>query len=246
MKIQSIVYAAGAMWMGTVAVHAQEAAAAAPAATEAVVKAMTMTEILKAGGPLMYVLGGLSVLALAIIVYLAIILRQEAVIPRDLLNNLRDQLGAGRMEEARAACRGGRSALAVIADTALVYQPRTVAAPGLLKEFIEGEGGRQAAQLQNQAQYLLDIAVIAPMVGLLGTVTGMLQAFNAVALDLARARPMTLAGGVAQALITTVAGLVIGIPAMGFYSYFRSRVARLTALLEQASAEILTLLLPRR
>ena len=138
------------------------------------------------------------------------------------------------------------SSLAAIADTALVYQPRTVVAPELLKEFIEGEGGRQASNLQNQAQYLLDIAVIAPMVGLLGTVTGMLQAFNAVALDLARARPMTLAGGVAQALITTIAGLIIGIPAMGFYAYFRSRVARLTALLEQASAEILTLLLPRR
>ena len=239
-----LAFVLGLGW-GAVA-RAQDLASAAPAPADPAGQAMTLAEIVKAGGPLMYALGALSVIALALVVYLAFILRQEAVVPRDLLHDLRDRLGAGRLDEARAACRGGRSALAAIADTALVYQSRTASAPELLKEFIEGEGGRQAANLQNQAQYLLDIAVIAPMVGLLGTVTGMLQAFNAVALDLARARPMTLAGGVAQALITTIAGLIIGIPAMGFYAYFRSRVARLTALLEQASAEILTLLLPRR
>jgi biopolymer transport protein ExbB len=238
-------------WIGLAAglasgAWAQEPAAAAEAATEAARTSMTIMEVLQAGGPLMYVLGALSVGAVALIVYLAVVLRQEAVVPRELLHDLRDALGAGRLDEARAACRRSRTALAVVADTALVYQPRTAAAPELLKEFIEGEGGRQAAQLQNQAQYLLDLAVIAPMVGLLGTVTGMLQAFNAVALDLARARPMTLASGVAQALITTIAGLIIGIPAMAFYSYFRARVSKLTAVLEQASAEILALMIARR
>lgn len=222
------------------------APAAAPATADAVTGVtMSFMEILKAGGPLMYVLGAMSVAALAMVVYLALVLRQESVIPRELLHDLRDQLAAGRTDEAKALCRRNRSALAAIADTALTYQPRTTQAPELLKEFIEGEGGRQAAQLQSQSQYLLDLAVIAPMVGLLGTVTGMLQAFNSVALDLARARPMTLAGGVAQALITTIAGLIIGIPAMAFYSYFRARVQKLTALMEQAAAEILTLMLPK-
>lgn len=227
---------------GWIPVQAADAAAAAAAAKTT----MSIAEILKAGGPLMYVLGAMSIVAVAMIVYLALVLRQEAVVPRELLHDLRDQLSSGRLDEARTLCRRHRSALAAIADTALAYQPRTTAAPELLKEFIEGEGGRQAAQLQNQAQYLLDLAVIAPMVGLLGTVTGMLQAFNAVALDLARARPMTLAGGVAQALITTIAGLIIGIPTMGFYSYFRGRVSKLTALLEQASAEVFSLMIPRR
>jgi biopolymer transport protein ExbB len=106
--------------------------------------------------------------------------------------------------------------------------------PGLLREIVEGEGGRQATIIQNQTQYLLDIAVIAPMVGLLGTVMGMLKAFNAVALDLAKAKPMLLAGGVSQALITTVAGLIVAIPAMMAYAYFRGRTSRIVSDLESS------------
>jgi len=208
---------------------------------------MTLQEILKAGGPLMYVLGALSIAALAFVLYLVATLRVGAVAPADLLHDLREMLGSGRREEARLACRRNRSALAAVAETALNWLQRNERGdPVLLKEVMEGEGSRQAALLQNSTQYLMDIAVIAPMVGLLGTVMGMLQAFNAVALDLARARPMTLAAGVAQALITTAAGLIVGIPAMGFYAFFRGRVAKLTAQLETASADLLALLTASR
>jgi biopolymer transport protein ExbB len=176
-------------------------------------------------------------------------------------------LGNGRREEARLACRRSRSSLAAVGETGLTWLQRNEQSDAtllkeetgmtwlqrneqgdatLLKEVMEGEGSRQAALLQNQTQYLLDIAVIAPMVGLLGTVVGMLQAFNAVALDLARARPMTLASGVAQALITTAAGLIVGIPAMAFYAFFRGRVAKLTAQLETAAADLLGVLLRSR
>ena len=68
---------------------------------------------------------------------------------------------------------------------------------------------------------------------------GMLRAFNAVALDIAKAKPMILAAGVSQALITTAAGLLVGIPAMIFYSYFRGRSSRLIASLEAVSADLL-------
>jgi biopolymer transport protein ExbB len=115
--------------------------------------------------------------------------------------------------------------------------------PGLLREIVEGEGGRQATIIQNQTMYLLDIAVIAPMVGLLGTVMGMLTAFNTVALDLAKAKPMLLAQGVSQALITTVAGLLVAIPAMMAYAYFRGRTSRLISDLEKQSADLLTLII---
>jgi len=220
------------------------AAAAAPAAQA---QMMTIQEILKAGGVLMYVLGGLSIAALAFILYLLFVLRMDAVAPADLLHDLREMLGNGRREEARLACRRSRSALAAVGETGLTWLQRNERGDAaLLKEVMEGEGSRQAALLQNQTQYLLDIAVIAPMVGLLGTVVGMLQAFNAVALDLARARPMTLASGVAQALITTAAGLIVGIPAMAFYAFFRGRVAKLTAQLETAAADLLGVLLGSR
>jgi biopolymer transport protein ExbB len=223
---------------------AVDAAAAAPAAQA---QMMTIQEILKAGGVLMYVLGAMSIAALAFILYLLFILRMDAVAPADLLHDLREMLGNGRREEARLACRRSRSALAAVGETGLTWLQRNERGDAtLLKEVMEGEGSRQAAQLQNSTQYLLDIAVIAPMVGLLGTVVGMLQSFNAVALDLARARPMTLASGVAQALITTIGGLVVGIPAMAFYAFFRGRVAKLTAQLETAAADLLGVLLGSR
>ncbi|OQW96267.1 MAG: hypothetical protein BWK77_05580 [Verrucomicrobia bacterium A1] len=208
---------------------------------------MTVQEIFKAGGILMYPIAALSIAALAFIIYLFVVLRLDAVAPADLLHDLREMLGSGRREEARLACRRSRSALAAVGETGLTWLQRNERGEtSLLKEVMEGEGSRQAAQLQNQTQYLLDIAVIAPMVGLLGTVVGMLQSFNAIALDLARARPMTLAAGVAMALITTIGGLVVGIPAMAFYAFFRGRVAKLTAQLETAAADLLGLLLGSR
>lgn len=241
-------------WVGWMAVAALAApvCAMAQAAGDAAAPAeaaqmMTIHEVFKAGGILMYPLAALSIAALAFIIYLFVVLRLDAVAPADLLHDLREMLGSGRREESRLACRRSRSALAAVAETGLTWLQRNEhGETSLLKEVMEGEGGRQAAQLQNQTQYLLDIAVIAPMVGLLGTVVGMLQSFNAVALDLARARPMTLAAGVAMALITTIGGLVVGIPAMAFYAFFRGRVAKLTAQLETAAADLLGLLLGSR
>jgi biopolymer transport protein ExbB len=84
------------------------------------------------------------------------------------------------------------------------------------------------------------------MVGLLGTVFGMIHAFNAVALDLTKAKPMLLAAGVGEALVATAAGLIVGIPTMAFYAYFRNRSARLIAGLEVASGQVMNLLLSKR
>ncbi|MEM7397023.1 MAG: MotA/TolQ/ExbB proton channel family protein, partial [Verrucomicrobiota bacterium] len=112
--------------------------------------------------------------------------------------------------------------------------------PDMVKELIEGEGNRQAVLLQNQIQYLMDIGVIAPMVGLLGTVIGMLDAFNVVALDFKTVTPQLLAAGVSKALITTAFGLIVGIPAMAFYAFFRGRTSKLLSTLEIASADLLT------
>lgn len=221
-------------------------AAGALAAEPAAQSSMTFSEILKTGGWLMYVLGVMSIAALAFILYFFLVLRQDAVVPREFQRDLKDLLVAGRTDEARLASERNRSALAAVTATALSYVQRVDKTdPALLKDIIEGEGGRQAAIIQSQTQYLLDIAVVAPMVGLLGTVLGMLQSFNVVALDLAKAKPMLLAAGVSQALITTAAGLFVGIPAMLFYAYFRGRVAKLISMLEAGSAEFLTLVITR-
>ena len=236
-------FAIGLLLLGATAVWAQ-----APAAAPAVEKTtMSLQDIIKTGGVLMYVLGAMSVLGVAFVIYLGVILRREAILPRDFLRDVHQLLGADRLEEARQLCRQNRSPLAVIADTSINYlQHVENADAGLLKEVIEGEGSRQAATLQTQTQYLLDIGVIAPMVGLLGTVFGMVHAFGVVALDLAKAKPMVLAGGVAEALVNTAGGLIVGIPAMMFYAYFRGRSSKLVSELEAASLDLLTSLIGKR
>jgi biopolymer transport protein ExbB/TolQ len=91
----------------------------------------------------------------------------------------------------------------------------------------EAEGGRIADRLMSQAEWLADIAAIAPLVGLLGTVLGMYQAFGGIANDLAaNARPVVLAQGVSQAIITTMFGLVVSIPCLVFHAMLRRRAAK--------------------
>ncbi len=204
---------------------------------------MTMKQIIETGGVPMYILGAMSVVGLALTLYFLMILRENQVMPRKFVGEVRHLLTAGRFDDAFKACARNRSAVSEVAMTAIEYRRNTEEIdPGLLKDIIEGEGGRQATLIQNQIQYLQDIAVIAPMIGLLGTVLGMLTAFNAVALDIAKAKPMVLAAGVSQALITTAAGLIVGIPAMMAYAFFRGRSSKLISGLETASADLLTVL----
>ena len=90
------------------------------------------------------------------------------------------------------------------------------------------------------------VAAISPMVGLLGTVIGMLGAFHAVSDTIASAKPVALAQGVSLALITTIAGLFIAIPAMAFYAWFRRTASRQVAHLECACSDLLTAILTQR
>lgn len=220
---------------------AEEPTSAAPAGD--LKESMSLAEVFKAGGVLMYPISLMSLAGVALIVYFFIVLRPGQVVPDEWFSHMRRELSSRRLDEARALCSAKPSPIASVASAAIDYvqgagQPDT----GMLKEIMQGEGVRQATRLQNQIQYLLDIAVITPMIGLLGTVVGMLQAFNAVALDIAKAKPMLLAAGVSLALITTAAGLIVAIPAMAFYAYFRNRTSGLVARLETAAADLLALL----
>jgi biopolymer transport protein ExbB len=215
--------------------------AAAPAA-----ESLSWRGVVESGGWLMYVLAAMSLLTVALVVYFFAILRVGQVAPRPLHRELVERLRAGQLDEARRACEFRPAPLAAVALVAMDYA-RSVPSPDpvLLKDVMQGEGARQADAIEGQTRYLLDVAVVAPMVGLLGTVFGMLRAFSAVALDIAKARPMVLAGGVSQALVTTAFGLMVGIPATIFYAYFRRRSAMVVSHLEAASTDVLTALLSR-
>jgi len=208
---------------------------------------MSWQEIVKNGGRLMYVLAALSVLTLAFVIYFFAVLRRAVIAPRALQRELVDKLKAGAVDDARRICEFRACPLSAIAMAAMDYTRDVPEADAmLLKDVIEGEGARQAESIQGQTQYLLDIAAVAPMIGLLGTVFGMLRAFSAVALNIANAKPVVLAAGVSQALVTTAFGLIVGIPAMIFYAYFRRKASKLVAFLESSATGVLTALLSER
>ena len=106
-------------------------------------------------------------------------------------------------------------------------------------EAMHGEGERQASGLWQRISYLADIAIVAPMVGLLGTTVGMMHTFMEMRTSLAigGVKPASMAGGIFEAMVTTVAGLIIAIIATSFYAYFRGVVQRIVTTLEEVSTQ---------
>ncbi len=199
----------------------------------------SLSAVWEAGGWIMWVLAVMSAIALAFVVYFFALLRRSQIVPPVFRADVLKKIVSGSADDIRTACMYKPCPLSEVVLAGLdCLGDRGRADPAMLKDMLEGEGSRQATLLQGQTQYLLDVAVISPMVGLLGTVFGMLRAFDAVALDMAQAKPMMLAQGVSQALITTAAGLIVGIPAMIFYAYFRGRASNTISSLEAASSEV--------
>ena len=193
------------------------------------------------------VLGVMSFGTLALILYFFVVLRKGQIVPEPLRGELMEKVRAGDLDDARRLCGFRRGPMTAILQTALNHMESVPNGdPMLLRDVVEAEGARQSESIQGQTQYLMDIAVVAPMIGLLGTVFGMMIAFNAVSDQIAVVRPTALVAGVNKAMLTTAFGLVVGIPAMMFYAYFRRLSSKLVALLEGASADLFTALLSRR
>ena len=192
------------------------------------------------GGPLMWVLAGISVLALAAVFCLLVAHRRGALAPRTLVSDVFSRLQAKDYGEARRLCDRRPCAFGTLALAALDAVRGT--APGTkppVGQAIETAGAHVAERLQASVDWLADLAAIAPLVGLLGTVLGMFQAFGGIASDLAaNARPVVLAQGVSQAIVTTVFGLVISIPCLAFHALLRRRTARRIAGLESLAVDL--------
>ncbi len=233
------------VWVGVclaAAARAEEAAAPAVAALD--VSGMSFRQAWSYGGWIMWVLAAISIFALAMVFYFIWSLRTGAVTPHELLSDVLARIRAGDLNEARRLSDRypcPLSAVVLAALDCLRNVPNCDVT--LLRGAVESEGVRQAEAIQGQTEFLLDVATIAPLLGLLGTVLGMLTAFGSVANDVASAKPVVLAGGVSKALVTTIFGLVVAIPCMAFYAWFRRRASRQISNLEAASAEVLTALI---
>jgi biopolymer transport protein ExbB len=195
---------------------------------------ITLLEAWKCGGWLMWVLAGISVLALAAVMYLLVAHRRGALAPRTLMSDVFSKQQVGDHGEAKRLCERHPCAFASITLAALDAARGTPAGqrPNV-SPAIETAGAHVAERLQASVDWLADLAAIAPLVGLLGTVLGMFQAFSGIAGDLAaNARPVVLAQGVSQAIVTTAFGLMISIPCLVFHALLRRRTAKRIASLE--------------
>ncbi len=201
-------------------------------------------EIVSAGGVMMFPLALISVIGVVLILLYLVTIRRNAVVSDRFMNNAeamirrRDYLGLV------AFCHRQNESMARVTQKTLDFFTKYPSASfGEVREIAEAEGSRQAGLLSSRITYLADIGSIAPMVGLLGTVLGMIKSFLQISGgDVQGVRQMELAEGVSEALITTAAGLFIGIPALVFYSLFRGRVQKYIAELEAASTHLMALL----
>jgi len=207
----------------------------------------TLAKLLSAGGVVMIPLVLLSVMTLALILVYLVTLRKNAVAGIRYMTTAEALLAKGDLTGLLAISNRHDDITARILSRTLEFleaNPR--ATDEQVREIAQTEGSREAAVLNQRAAWLADIATIAPMLGLLGTVFGMIRSFSVMANDVAASRPMLLAEGVAEALVATAAGLVIGIPAMAAYAWFRGKVQGMISEMEGSTALLVTRLLIAR
>ena len=200
---------------------AQEAAEAADTASEA--PGMTVGGLIKASGIFGWLLIGLSVVALAVIIENFISLKREKLAPPELIDEIQALFDEGQYQEAMELCENEETFLTRICGAGIskIGHPFEV-----IEKSIEEMGDEEAVKLHQKIGWLSLIANVAPMMGLLGTVFGMVIAFNTIASTGGNANPAELAGGISQALLTTLFGLVVAIPVTAAFAYLRNNLIR--------------------
>ncbi|RME26266.1 MAG: MotA/TolQ/ExbB proton channel family protein [Deltaproteobacteria bacterium] len=183
-------------------------------------------------------IGLASILALAAFLERVVALRRVRVVPRAFGREVVELLRQGRHGDALARCRQDDTAASRIVETALENRGRPRSA---MKERLEEVGRREAAELERMTAVLGTVAAIAPLLGLLGTVWGMILTFEVIQ-EQGVGVVSSLAGGISQALITTMAGLSVGIPALIAHRWVLARADALVLELEDLALDCLELL----
>ncbi|MCK6371299.1 MAG: MotA/TolQ/ExbB proton channel family protein [Gammaproteobacteria bacterium] len=189
-----------------------------------------MLEIIKAGGWLMVPIVGCSVLALAIVLERAWTLQRRRVLPEDLTRQVWEWVSRNELHHRHIQSLQEGSPLGRILAAGLVNRNRD---RQIMKEGIEDTGRHVVHELERYLNLLGTIAAVSPLLGLLGTVTGMVRIFAAISTSGAVGDPAVLAGGISEALITTVGGLSVAIPSLVAYRYLRDRVDGLVIAMEK-------------
>jgi biopolymer transport protein ExbB len=189
----------------------------------------------------MAVIGLASVTALAVFVERLLATQRRRVIPPRLREVALGLIREGKLDEARGVCTGGDSALANVILAALRRADRDETH---IREAVEDRGRREAFELERFTGLLGTVATVSPLLGLLGTITGMIKTFQSVdaTTQAGQVAASSMATGIWEALISTAGGLCVAIPAFVGYRFLVGRIDRLVAELEEASLEIVEVL----
>lgn len=230
--------AAGFILSASIA-SAAVAADAAPAQ-----KQIDFLEVLSKGGPMMIPLGVLSVITVLLILIYSLSIRRNSIVSDRFMNTADSMIRKSDYLGLVAFSHRHNECMARIVQKTLDF---IASNPGMpfenVRDVTQTEGSRQASMLTSRITYLSEIGAIAPMIGLLGTVIGMIKAFIEISQGGKQGvREMGLAEGVSEALIATATGLAISILAFVFYSIFRSRVQKYICELESAATHLVALL----
>jgi biopolymer transport protein ExbB len=196
-----------------------------------------MYELFLKGGILMYPIAFCSIIAVGIFLERMWVLRRMRVLPRDFLIEVEDLVMRRKRPEAISLCKRNNSSIAHVVRVGIENYGKK---RDVIKEKIEEVGRREAASLERYINVIGTIAAVSPLLGLLGTVSGMIKSFNIISMQ-GVADPASLAGGISEALITTAAGLVVAIPTFVIYRYLSNKADSLILEMEENSIRMVDL-----
>lgn len=197
-----------------------------------------MLELFKAGGWLMLPLFACSVIAIGIIAERFWSLQNKRIAPPELITQIWQWLQYDQVDKNRINALQQDSPLGQVLAAGLINRDTT---REITKEGIEDVGRHVTLSLERNLNTLGTIAAITPLLGLLGTVIGMIKVFAVITTE-GVGNPETLAGGISEALITTATGLVVAIPSLIFYRFFRGKISRLVVDMEEQALKLIELL----
>ncbi|MEM9445500.1 MAG: MotA/TolQ/ExbB proton channel family protein [Verrucomicrobiota bacterium] len=211
-----------------------------PAAEAAEADSQSLMELILSVEWVLYPLAILSLLILGLIIFNFVWLREQNIASQEFLKKAQDDFSDTKMRDLLDLCDESNEACAKSLSKVLHFAKDNPSIDlASLNQIAESEGNRQTMRINLPNVLLMDLGVMAPMVGLLGTVIGILRSFGELASDDTPMRSVMLAGGVSQALVATALGLSIGLLAMFFYAIFRTRVSYLIGYFETTLSDLM-------
>jgi biopolymer transport protein ExbB len=228
-------FAVATQWVLTLPLSAQDTELATEIADESQEK--SLIDMYKAGGWAMYPLTLLSIGGFGLIVYNFLAVRPEPILNTAATVQIDEALAALDVEKAKTICQENPSPITNIIEAGMNRVDVNNFDPEQVKEAIEESSSEELSGPFVLINYLSVVGSLSPMVGLLGTVSGMVKAFNVIEAEGAGSA-QALAGNISEALITTATGMIVGIPAMFFFFFFKNRYGKITSRIGRVVGEL--------